>query len=197
MTSIGKSIFHTIRYFLGFDSADTQTTHAERECLADFASGKQKLVEIGVYEGATTKLLANQMADNSTLFAIDPFIPGKLGICWGRLIAKREVSHYVNSSSVIFVERFSHEAVSEIDDVIDFIFIDGDHSLKGIKRDWMDWSNKVISNGIIALHDTRVPEHNPRVEHLGSFQFFESTIRYDPRFKMITQVDSLSVLQRL
>ncbi|MBD2200793.1 MULTISPECIES: class I SAM-dependent methyltransferase [Calothrix] len=197
MSAIGKSISHTIRYFLGLEPAHTQTTHAERECLANFATGKQRLVEIGVYEGVTTRLLANQIDSNATLLAIDPFFPGKLGICWGRFIAKREVHLSANTSSVMFIERFSYDAVSEVEGNLDFIFIDGDHSLEGIKRDWIDWSDKVAQNGIIALHDTRVPNHNPRIAELGSFQFFESHIRHDSRFKLIGQIDSLSVLQRL
>jgi hypothetical protein len=42
-----------------------------------------------------------------------------------------------------------------------------------------------------------VPDHDPSVAELGSHQFFESEIRHDPRFVLLEQVDSLSVLQRL
>ncbi len=196
MASVGKTIIHVFRYFLGFEAAHTQTTVAERECLAKFANGKHKLVEIGVYEGATTHLLANQLINDAVLYAIDPFIPGRLGICWGRWIAKREVKKSSHENQVHFIEKYSHEAISDVDDIFDFIFIDGDHSIEGITRDWSDWSHCVQPGGIIALHDTRVHDYNPRVSELGSFMYFESHIRHDPRFELIHQVDSLSILQR-
>ena len=45
---------------------------------------------------------------------------------------------------------------------IDFLMIDGDHTFKGVKKDWDLYSQLVKQNGIIALHDivhhTKVPE---------------------------------------
>lgn len=36
---------------------------------------------------------------------------------------------------------------------IDFIFIDGDHSYEGVKKDWLLYSGLVRKGGIIAFHD--------------------------------------------
>jgi predicted O-methyltransferase YrrM len=36
---------------------------------------------------------------------------------------------------------------------IDFLFIDGDHSYEGVKRDWEMYSTLVRKGGIIAFHD--------------------------------------------
>jgi predicted O-methyltransferase YrrM len=156
-------------------------------------------VEIGVYEGASTKLLIAAAAPDAQLHAIDPFLTGRLGICWAKGIARHEIAAGLRKNPKVrveLVERFSQDAAGEIPGPFDFVFIDADHSLDGIARDWNDWSGKVVAGGIVALHDTRVPAHNPAVAELGSFKYFQSTIRIDPRFEVLEQVDSLSVLQR-
>jgi len=185
-----------VRYLLGLEPAHTQTTAAERAALVRHAQGRKRLVEIGVYEGFTTAILAQAMAPDGVLHAIDPFTGGRLGICWGKYVAKREVARANQSGRVEFVEKFSHEAAPIIKGEFDFVFIDGDHSLAGIQRDWTDWSPRICPAGIMALHDTRIPAHNPNVAELGSFHFFEAEIRHDPRFEIVEQVDSLSILVR-
>ena len=191
----GNAAWHVCRYFAGLDQADTQTTEAERGCLAEIARGKQRAVEIGVYEGVGTRTIANHMDPRGVLYAVDPFLAGRLGIRWNELIARREISKA--RGRVEIVRAFSHEAVGQIEGCFDLLFIDGDHSDDGIFRDWSDWSSRVQQGGIVALHDTRPSPHNPGVETLGSYRYFESDIRHDPRFRLTRQVDTLSILERV
>src|SRR6185369_5527342 len=160
---MGKTVKHFLRYLLGLESAHTQTSEAERGALVRHAKGRKRLVEIGVYEGFTTAILAQAMAPDGVLHAIDPFLSGRLGICWGKWVARREVAKAKPSGRVEFVEKFSHQAAPVLKGDFDFVFIDGDHSLEGIQRDWADWSPRITPAGIMALHDTRVPAHNPGV----------------------------------
>jgi predicted O-methyltransferase YrrM len=186
-------------YALGLQSAATQVTPAELECILVYARSKQRLLEIGVYEGASTTHLIGAAAADAHIYAVDPFLRGRLGICWARGIALSQIAIGVRSNAgvrVHAIEQYSHDAAASIEGNFDFMFIDADHSLAGIRQDWDDWSGRVTEGGIIALHDTRVPAHNPSVAQLGSFQYFQSTIRIDPRFDLLRQVDSLSVLQR-
>jgi predicted O-methyltransferase YrrM len=193
---MGETLKHLIRYFLGLDSAQSQTTVAEREALSRHAAGRSRVAEIGVFEGLTTALLARAMVPDGVLYAIDPFFPGRLGVCWGRFIALRETARVRPRRNIVFVEKTSSEAVADVPGQLDFLFIDGDHSLEGITRDWTDWSARIAPGGIMALHDTRVPDHNPGVAGLGSHQYFESHIRRDPQYELLEQVDSLSILRR-
>jgi predicted O-methyltransferase YrrM len=195
--TVGKSFVHFVLHSLNLTAAQTQTTAAERECLGRFARGRSRLAEIGVYEGAGTRVLADAAAPDGRVFAIDPYIPGPLGICWTRPVALREIAKSAGAKKVEFVRMFSFDAAAKVQGPLDFVFVDGDHSLGGIARDWRDWSEKIVAGGIIALHDTRIPDHDPSVASLGSHQYFESEIRHDPRFALVEQVDSLSVLQRL
>ncbi len=197
MFKIGNSAVHLLRYYVGLDSANTQTTLAERQCLNRYAVGKMRMVEIGVFEGVGTRVLAGAIAQGGQLFAVDPFTTGRLGVNWGKPIALSEIRRANSCGSVTLVKTYSWQAAKLLEGTFDMIFIDGDHSLEGIKRDWEDWSARVQSGGIIALHDTRVPAHDPSVANLGSRIFFDSYIKVDPRFILCEQVDSLSILKRV
>jgi predicted O-methyltransferase YrrM len=164
--------------------------------LSRLAKGRRQVAEIGVFEGLTSALLLRTMAADGVLYAIDPFFAGRFGICWGKFIARRETARVKSPGKIIFLEKLSFEALDDVPGELDFLFVDGDHSLEGIKRDWADWSPRMAAGGIIALHDTRLPAHNSRVVTLGSHQYFESDIRQDSRFEIIEQVDSLSILRR-
>ena len=196
-----KTLIHTIKYFLGIDDADTQTSVNERDTLKRLAKNASKVLEIGVFEGHSTKLLAESMITSGILYAIDPFFAGRLGISYGELISRSQISKACQQNKGVQVQvlkDLSHVVAEKNKDLCDFdlIFIDGDHSLEGITRDWQDWSERVKKGGVIALHDTKVPAYNPNVANLGSFQYFESHIKHDQRYELLEQIDSLSVLRR-
>jgi len=193
---VAKTFLHWLKYNLGIDTPHSQTTEAERTALARHAAGRKRLAEIGVYEGLTTAVLARVMAVDGVVYAIDPFFAGRLGICWSKWIARREVRKAGAARKVVFIEKLSFDAATLVEAPLDFVFVDGDHSLDGIRRDWADWSGKVTPGGLIALHDTRAPAHNPRVAELGSCRYFNEHIQHDERFETVEQVDSLSVLRR-
>jgi cephalosporin hydroxylase len=53
---------------------------------------------------------------------------------------------------------------------IDFLFIDGDHTLKGVKRDYDMYSPFVRPGGIIVFHDIVISDHHhSRNVHVGEF----------------------------
>lgn len=191
----GAAALHCLRYFLGFDRAQTQTTPAERLLLTQYARGRSSLLEIGVFQGVTTRLIAEAMPSGSELYAVDPFFKGSFGICWSKPIARREVSR-AKGKRVHFIELLSHEAYAVLNRQFDFIFIDADHSLEGIEQDWKLWSQRCIQGGVIALHDTRETPAAPQVSELGSCKYYNNVIRYVPEFDEIAFVDSLSIVKR-
>jgi predicted O-methyltransferase YrrM len=174
----------------------TQTTPSERALIAKYASGAGVAVAIGTYEGVTTCVMAAAISKDGIVYAVDPFLKGRMGICYGRWITRRSLRKKGFLDRVRFIEMFSFEAVKYIDGDIDFIFIDGDHSWEGFQRDWQDWAPKVRLGGGVALHDTSVPPHNPRVADLGSHKYFHEKVKHDPRFEIVDTVDSLNVLRR-
>jgi len=193
----GNALFHYIKYILNIDSPHSQTTPLERNTIKKYAKDVNIAVEIGVFEGLNTVGIAKSLSLEGKLYAIDPFFTGSLGISYGKMIAYSYAKRNKVSNKVFFIKKFSFEATKEVPNDIEFIFIDGDHSLEGIERDWLDWSDKTKVGGVIALHDTSVPEHDPTVSQLGSYKYFNSFIIHDKRFEVIETVDSLNVLRKI
>jgi predicted O-methyltransferase YrrM len=158
--------------------------------------GKSRIVEIGIGEGFTTRVLAENADDGAQVFGVDPFLRGRIGISWGLQIARAHNARYLRNGRVKFVRSLSTQVGSRIPCPVDFIFIDGDHSLGGITADWAFWSSRVKPGGIIALHDSLVVSSTFDAVKHGSTQYFESHIRGDTRFTLVGEADSLAVLQR-
>jgi predicted O-methyltransferase YrrM len=194
---LGNAFLHFIKYNIGLEKPYSQTTIAEQLTIAKYAKGAKNAVEIGVFEGVNTVIIGNALASNGFLYAIDPFFKGKLGLCYHEIISKQYVNKNKLTSKVKFISKLSFDVIDDVPEYVDFIFFDGDHSLGGIQKDWELFSIKVTQGGIIALHDTSIPKHNLTISELGSYHFFNSNIKHDPRFKLIETVDSLNILQKL
>jgi predicted O-methyltransferase YrrM len=189
---MGKSFQHFLKVMLGIESPYTQTTQAEQKSLLKYASNVSSAVEIGVFEGVNTHKIASVLNPKGTLYGIDPFFKGKLGICWHKKIALKSIASY--RSRIKLVEGFSWEVTNAIPENIDFIFIDGDHSYEGIKKDWELYTQKLRQGGIIAMHDTTAPSFDPWRANLGSVSFFNEVISKDQRFQRLETIDSLNIL---
>lgn len=191
-------VTHYLKWLVGLASAETQTSEAERACLARHAAGRRRLVEIGVWHGVTTVQLRSVMHSDGVLFAVDPFARGRLGVSFQRLIARSEVAR-VQNGAVRWMRATGRDAArlyaKRIRDSIDFIFIDGDHSYEGLRDDWTGWSDLVAPGGIVSVHDSRATDARP-IEDAGSVIFTRDVILRDPRFAVVESVDSLTVLER-
>lgn len=193
---IGKSALHYVRVVAGLDEPRTQTTLAERNLLATFLPGGKRIVEIGVFEGRTTRMLAERADADAVIYGIDPFFSGRLGICWGERIARSYNGRHLASGKLCLVPKFSTDVDGDVPMPVDLVFIDGDHSLDGITKDWAYWTERVTPGGIIALHDTLLTPEKPPGYMLGSIEYFRDHIRHDSRFELLRQQDSMSVLRR-
>ncbi len=194
---IGKQGWHYFRFLLGTDKPETQTTINEQFALRKYATGSKVAIEIGVFEGFNTALIANSIACDGVLYGIDPFFKGILRISWQKEITKRYLRREKVSSKVKLIEDISSIAATAIPDDCDFIFVDGDHSLQGITKDWLIYSNKLRRGGIIALHDTSAPQHQAWKSEMSSVQYFQRHIKHVSGFKILETIDSLNVMQKL
>jgi predicted O-methyltransferase YrrM len=194
----GRPLIHLLLWQLGCAMSETQTTEAERNCLARHASGKKVLAEIGVYHGVTTCRLRKAMDPSGTLVAVDPYPKQRLGFSAQRVIARREVSR-IKGGTVKWMRTTGAKAARELhacnSPQFDFVFIDGDHSWAGLQGDWEGWSRLIAPGGVIALHDSRSTPAR-QIEDSGSVLFTRDVIARDPDFETIEAVDSLTVLQR-
>jgi predicted O-methyltransferase YrrM len=188
-----RVLSHYVAWKVGLTSATTQTTAAERDCLARHARGRRRLVEIGVWHGVTTKRLRSAMDPQGVLSAVDPFPVGRLGFSVQQHIAHHEVESIANGH--INWVRTTGAAAARDHQPVDFVFIDGDHSELGLLADWRAWSPLVETGGIVALHDSRSTPERP-IDDAGSVKVTNEVILHDARFDVVDTVDSLTVLRR-
>lgn len=187
-----KNILHFILQWLGLKSPITQTTLAERNCLAMHAGGKKQLVEIGVFQGVTTRVLRTSMHPNGVLYGVDPFYKNRLGLCFYELIALRNVNE-VKNGRICWLKMTGAQAASHLASEggqLDFLFIDGDHSWEGIKGDWTGFRSLIQPGGIVALHDSR------NSGGCGSERYTQDVILKDPDFVPLEIVGTLTVIRR-
>lgn len=192
------NVRHFLKWFVGIDSAFTQTSPAERDCLARHAAGKRKIAEIGVFEGVNSRRFRAAMPNEGVLILVDPYprrLFGSLGFGWIRRIAHTEVSRETNGR-VVWVEKtganapYDGRVASELP--VDMVFIDGDHSYEGVRGDWEAWRLNVRPGGIVALHDSV----NCRMPDVGSERFTQEVIKKDPAYRFVEAVDTLTIMQR-
>jgi predicted O-methyltransferase YrrM len=189
---------HFVLWCLGLAQPETQTTSDERNCLARYAFRKKLLAEIGVWHAVTTCRLRASMAPNGILVAVDPFPAGRLGFSAQRLIARTELKKIPNGA-VKWIRCPGDEAAQRIattfEKFFDFVFIDGDHSYRGLQKDWEAWSQVVAPGGILAIHDS-CSSASRQIDDAGSVVFTREVILQDSRVKLVEIVDTLSVLEK-
>ncbi|MBL0358827.1 MAG: class I SAM-dependent methyltransferase [Chitinophagaceae bacterium] len=193
----GSAFFHFVKFFIGNEKAYTQTTPSEMALIKKYAAQKKYAVEIGVYEAVNTVAIAGALEKDAVFYAIDPFFKSKLGFCYYKWITYLNLYRNKVLKKVTVTEAYSYAVADKINNTIDFIFIDGDHSYEGLQKDWELYSPKIVAGGYMLLHDTTVPDFDPWRANLGSIPFFKEVVSIDPRFRLVETVDSLNVLQRV
>jgi predicted O-methyltransferase YrrM len=162
--------------------------------LRELAREAGVIVEIGVAEGGSAWEAAQVMRPDATLHLIDPYFRRTMGgFVPARVIARRLVDS-VARGPVSWHECFSHEAVEGWANSIDFLFIDGDHTYDGVRRDFEEWTPHLAAGGSVALHDARLQSGWTRPEHGPARLLAE--LAASPAWAVTGGVDSLAVLRR-
>jgi predicted O-methyltransferase YrrM len=117
----------------------------------------RRLVEIGTAQGGTLFLLAQAAAPDATIVSVD--LPGGRfggGYVDQRAIVYREFARPGQRLELLRADshdRSTIEAVAALVGDVDLLFIDGDHTLEGVRSDFADYSPFVRPGGLVALHD--------------------------------------------
>ena len=181
---------HYLRFLAGVDPPATQVTQDELRLLLPHAERARIIVEVGTFEGRTAAALAERTVGR--VFAIDPFPPGRLGVCYGERIARRHARRR-RLRNVQFVTGLGHVVAAAFEHPVDLLFIDADHSYDAVKRDWQAWRRHLRAGGIAAFHDCRVAPNSP--SRLGSMEYYERELAREVSLEEIGSVDSLSIFQ--
>jgi predicted O-methyltransferase YrrM len=149
----------------------TMHSHDDVRVLLDAARGARRVVEIGVYEGASALALQGALGAGAELHLIDPFgrHPDALPGGWGaseqatRRLLSRSTRHLGEAGpDVHWHIAMSHDVAASWPGELDLVFIDGDHSEAGCETDWLDWSPLVAAGGHVVFHDARADQPGGR-----------------------------------
>lgn len=160
-------------FTVGLGLIPPRTMHSAEDArvLLAAAAGARRVVEIGVYEGASALTLQRTLAASSELHLIDPFgrHPDALPGGWGaseratrRLLARAAHGLGPHAPKLVWHVGLSHDVAAAWSGEVDLVFIDGDHSEAGCERDWIDWSPFVAVGGHVAFHDARADQPGGR-----------------------------------
>jgi hypothetical protein len=123
-------------------------------------NGKIKYcLEIGCYDGGTTVFLSNICENLITIDQPNPprFDEYKYSHNSSNLYGSEYIKNKCNFN-YIFGNSHLTETYENVKNLLngnklDLLFIDGDHSYEGVKKDYIMYSEFVKNNGVIAFHD--------------------------------------------
>ena len=173
----------------------SQTIECELAVLARHASGRRVALEIGTFQGVSAVRIVRALAPGGLLYCVDPWpeTAGRSNPCWS--ITVRHFKRSKVEAAIKIIRDFSLNAREKIPALLDFAFIDGEHSRAGIEMDWSIVAPRMEPGGILCLHDAVTPVSEPwRV--FGSTRFFAEVVSKDSAFELIETVHSLVVLRK-
>ena len=120
-----------------------------------------RILEIGTAKGGSFFLFSRISGKNSTIISIDlPIITYVGGIILPPPPKMFFKAFKLDNQEIAIIRGDSHDSstLKKVKRIlkkkkIDILFIDGNHSYKGVKKDFKMYSPLVRKNGIIAFHD--------------------------------------------
>ncbi len=116
-------------------------------------------VEVGVHRGTHAYFMLSVLSMQK-LFLVDPYLPyvDGDGKEWNvsnedYAVAQRDLGRFKQCQ---FIRKTSLDAVADVQDDLDFVYIDANHSYECVKEDIEAWYPKVRAGGVIGGHDFTV-----------------------------------------
>lgn len=123
------------------------------------------MLEIGTATGGTLFLFSRIISKEGNIITID--LPGgRFGGGYPIWKIPLYKSFALDKQQIHLIRADSHEnrTLEKVRSIlngkeIDFLFIDGDHTYQGVKKDFEIYNSLVKKNGIIAIHDIIISPH--------------------------------------
>jgi predicted O-methyltransferase YrrM len=157
-----------------------------------------RIVEIGSWKGKSTYCLAKGLRDG-VVVAIDPFDgAGEEGNIYDRFkggppLIEQFRANLAHDNAIDKVEiraGRSREFAGKVGP-IDFLFIDGDHSIEGCRYDFETFAPAVKPAGLVAFHD-----YNRKRPELGPTWVVEKLVRPAREWEAVGKWDTLVAFRR-
>lgn len=152
--------------------------------VRNISSPRPVICEIGVWKGKSSYVLATAVRNKGgILYSIDSFDGN------GDLASRDSYQKEVSEMPISLLENFqktlkqfdlskivqilpypSSEARKKFDEtVIDMLFIDGNHDYAFVREDYALWSDKLVSGGVLVLHDVGAKHVDGPKRVMGEF----------------------------
>lgn len=173
----------------------------EKPLLSKWANGRQKLVEIGIFEGASSAMFRASMSPDGVLHLIDPFVKVPDSKLTARQLMARINLLRSTRGKVKWYRDYSYNVVQNWKEEIDLLFIDGDHSEIAVRNDWLSWHKFVKVGGVVLFHDARFGRGDGSYWDgwPGPGKIVEELFRGPnklPNWKIVDEAGSLVVVER-
>lgn len=109
-------------------------------------NSKHTVVEIGRKYGGSALLLASAVQDGIKVVSID--IKNHKYLDHNLSLAPKDVKDKLD-----IIKGSSYDVAKKWDQPIGLVFIDGDHSVEGLKQDVKCWTPFLVSGGFAVFHD--------------------------------------------
>ena len=191
-----------LRWALGLRPAFSSLTAAERALLAGVARGARCVVEVGVAEGVTSRLLAEAMAPDGALVLVDPYIRESrverwCGVSFAERIARHEVRAHAARTRFVREASVPAAAACGLEGRCDLVFIDARHDYASVRADWAAWAPMLAPGAALAFHDSQPCAARPDLStETGSVRFVaELAAGEHGAWARAAVADSLTVLR--
>jgi cephalosporin hydroxylase len=158
----GTDVGRTVDLAFRFPGVAPNQNRSEIAALLERLAARRPAVlcEIGTAEGGTLFLFARVARPDARLLSIDlRNTPGRAERLRSLVRPGQQLTCFEgNSHDVEVVRRFRDWLGS---DRLEFLFIDGDHTVEGVERDFEIYGPSVRDGGLVAFHDI-VPDFRTR-----------------------------------
>ncbi len=148
-----------------------------------------RCAELGSYIGESARFILETAGPESTLVCVDTFNgspdPNDLAAQAIRLVSPDEMRGAFEYNTrdlkdrITLIQADSQETAGQFEDgSFDLVYIDADHTYRGVKRDIEAWRSKVRPGGILCGHDYGAPNYEG-VKRAVDEAFPHATIKGD------------------
>jgi len=178
-----------------FNQTEGMINLAEASLLYDLAKTCREgcILEVGSYRGRSAVALGRGSLDghNVPVYAIEPH-EEFIGLLGGKFGSPDRAAFYTAMlgtscyHSVRLVNLSSEIVAPGWKQKIGLLFIDGDHSYAGVKRDFDCWSPHLTPDALVAFDDSTDPAVGPR-------QLIDELLQ-SGQFEQVNQVRNVTVI---
>ncbi len=181
------------RYYARPCFTDERSKQAEDRKQVELArKAKKGIVEIGVLNGETSRILA-EANQNIPVVGIDPLVIDSMSetLIGTDEAIRRNTAHLPNYR---LIKDFSYNVVKGWAMPFDYIYIDGSHVYEDVKRDFEEWLPKLSKGGLMGFHDSTM--------YRGGMPYWPGPSRladeliHDPRMEYVDSVGRVTIFRK-